>query len=293
MTHQLCIADHRDNPPTALGGLKLCGGHHAALTDALTGPSATEDPRVATVWGYAIGRRVIVCDGQQRATETRAAARRAYIKNLPTVTTNAEIYDAVHNAPGPVVCGDGTTWHKPEHYRPGGLARLYSDLGDRLAGITTGEKIRGNNGGEIPAPASDPVAELRSQIRHDLAVWVTEHIERGNPIAPDRDAHPAVLTAWLAVRLDWAAAQDWAGDYANVLGELLARGRRLVDLPGIPRAPAGICPEHGCGGALWSTIHEAPRLSVIRCEGCGTEWDSSQWIPLRERLGRTSGNTAA
>lgn len=287
MTHQLCTADHRNNPPTALGGLRLCGGHNAALVDALTGPSAAADPTVATTWGYPIGRRVIICDGQERATELRATARRAWIRSLQTIDTHNEMQNALYTIPGPVVCGDGTTWLEPARYRPGGLARLYSNLADRLAGITTGEKIRGGTKTDAPEPAPDPVAELRSQIRHDLAYWVTEHIEHGNPIAPERDAHPAILTAWLAIRLDWAAAQPWAGTYANVLGELLARGRRLIDLPTTPRMSAGICPEHGCGGTLWSTIHP-PRLPVIRCEDCGTEWDSTQWIPLRERLGRAS-----
>lgn len=286
MSHQLCTASHRDNPPTALGGLLLCGGHLATLTEALTGPSAADDPTVATAWGYPVGTRVIVCDGQQRATELRTAARHAWIRRLPTLDTHNEMQDALYTIPGPVVCGDGTTWLEPSRYRPGGLARLYSELADRLAGITTGEKIRGGTTVDVPDPAPDPVAELRSQIRHDLAYWVTTHIDAGNPIAPERDAHPAILTAWLAVRLDWAAAQDWAGRYADVLGELLHRGRRLIDLPHAPRTPAGICPEHGCGGALWSAIHLPPRLPVIRCEACGTEWDSTQWIPLRERLGR-------
>lgn len=288
MTHQLCVADHRDNPPTALGGLKLCAGHHAGLTEALTGPSAAEDPTVATAWGYAVGTRVVICDGHHRAGEARTIARRAYIKKLPQLHTQAEIFDAVHNAPGPVVCGDGTLWYQPKTYRPGGLARLYSSLADRLTGITTGEKIRGSNGGDMPDPIPDPVAELRSQIRHDLAYWVAHHIEHGNPIAPECEAHPATLTAWLAVRLDWAAAQPWAGDYADVLSKLLSSGRRLVDLPGIPRIPAGVCPERGCGGALWSTTHQPLRLPTIRCEDCGAEWDSTQWIPLRERLGRAS-----
>jgi len=288
MAHQLCEATHRDKPPTALGGLRLCGGHNAALVDALTGPSAAADPTVATAWGYPIGRRVIICDGQQRATELRTAARRAWIRRLQTIDSQHEMQDALYTIPGPVVCGDGTIWLEPGRYRPGGLARLYSELADRLAGITTGEKIRGGNAVDVPDPAPDPVAELRSQIRHDLAHWVTEHIEHGEAIAPERDAHPAILTAWLAVRLDWAAAQPWAGKYADVLGELLRSSRRLIDLPHAARVPAGICPEHGCGGALWSTVHLPPRLPVIRCEACGKEWDSTQWIPLRDRLKQPS-----
>jgi len=276
MTHQLCVADHRDNPPSALGGLLLCAGHHAALVDALTGPSAANDATIDAVWGLRYGSHVVLCGDRDRAIKAMDHARFRAQHGLPGA------------APYELVCGDGTTWHEPSRYRPGGLARLYSELADRLAGITTGEKIRGGTTVDVPDPAPDPVAELRSQIRHDLARWVAVHIEHNNPIAPERDAHPAILTAWLAVRLDWAAAQPWAGDYAGVLGELLARGRRLIDLPNAPRTPAGICPENGCGGALWSTTPQPPRLPVIRCDGCGTEWDSTQWIPLRERLGRAS-----
>lgn len=290
MTHQLCLADHRDNPPTALGGLRLCAGHHAALTEALTGPSAATDPSIATTWGYAHGTRVIICDNHQHAIDARTQARRTYIRRLPTITTHNEIHDAVHNAPGPVVCGDGTAWYQPKNYRPGGLARLYSDLTHRLTGITTGEKIRTSHGGDAPNPAPDPVAELRSQIRHDLAYWVTCHITHGNPTAPERDAHPATLTAWLAIRLDWAAAQPWAGNYTDVLGDLLHRSRQLIDLPRAPRTPAGPCPERGCEGILWSTIRPpgARRMSELTCDGCGKMWNSDQWMSLGQRLGRAS-----
>ena len=213
MSHQLCIADHRDNPPTALGALKLCGGHHAALTAALTG----------------------------------------------------------------------------------GLARDYTAVTLRMTGLKTGDKMPyAARSVEVPLPVPDGVAELRSQIRHDLAWWVRRHAEDGSTRPPARDAEPAVLAAWLAIHRDWAAAQDWAGDYVNVLGELRARARRLIDLPRAPRCPITPCPEHGCDGMLWSAIREEydPRPSKVECNTCGAEWDSTQWMRLGVRLAAKTGRAA-
>lgn len=293
MTHQLCIADHRDNPPTALGGLKLCAGHHAALTEALTGPSAAEDPTVDAVWGLrwpshvtAHGAREFTMAAWRQATDHADSRNRMFQGT------------GIASAPHPeLVCGDGLTWQAPRDYRPGGLIRDYTALTLRMTGLSTGDKMPYVvHSAEVPLPVPDGIAELRSQIRHDLVYWVGCHARTADAArAPVSGTEPAQLAAWLAGWRDWAAAQDWAGDYVDVLTELRARARRLIDLPRAPRVPVAPCPEHGCNGVLWSAIREEhdARPSLVQCNATEDhQWDSTQWMRLGARL-RASGKTAA
>lgn len=283
MTHQLCIADHRDNPPTALGGLRLCAGHHAALTEALTGPSAADDPTVDAVWGLRWDGHVTVHGSRERVTAQRDHANRR-------ADDNDRMFGHIKLSPRPeIVCGDGLTWHNPHSYRPGGIVRDYTALTLRMTGLSTGEKMPYVvHSAEVPLPVPDGIAELRSQIRHDLAWWVAHHAMEGSRRSSAPGPDPAELAAWLAVHRDWAAAQDWAGNYVAVLTELRALARRLIDLPRAPRVPVASCPEHGCDGVLWSAIREEhdPRPSMVQCNTCGAEWDSTQWMRLGMRIGR-------
>lgn len=285
MTHQLCIADHRDNPPTALGGLKLCPGHTAVLTEALTGPSAAEDPTIDAAWG-------VRYQHVTSARATREAAVAACLQANQGMDLSAPIFGK--SAPAhryEVVCGDGLTWQAPRDYRPGGIVRDYTALTLRMTGMSTGDKMPYVvHSAEVPLPVPDGVAELRSQIRHDLAYWVGCHARTARSAgAPPSGDEPAQLAAWLATYTDWAAAQDWAGDYVNVLSELRAKARRLIDLPRTPQIPVGQCPEHGCDGVLWSAIREEhdARPSLVQCNvDEGHRWDSTQWMRLGVRLGR-------
>lgn len=286
MTHQLCIADHRTAPPAALGGLKLCGGHHAALTEALTGPSAAEDPTVDAVWGVRHLGRVAIHGARERAT-----AAYSDLDGYASFRDRTFRGTGVSCPPRPeLVCGDGFTWQAPRDYRPGGLIRDYTALTLRMTGLSTGDKMPYVvHSAEVPLPVPDSLAELRSQIRHDLAFWAACHARDGGTRMP-ATGEPAQLAAWLAIYRDWAAAQNWAGVYVNVLQELRASARRLIDLPRAPRVPVAPCPEHGCDGTLWSAIREEydPRPSKVECNTCDAEWDSTQWMRLGIRLGRAS-----
>jgi hypothetical protein len=50
MTVQLCTAPHRDTPPIALGGLRLCIGHYTRLRGLLAGPET-----LAGAYGSLVG----------------------------------------------------------------------------------------------------------------------------------------------------------------------------------------------------------------------------------------------
>lgn len=292
MTHQTCLAPHRDNPPPALGNLRLCAGHHATLTEALTGPSAAQDPTIDCAWGVRTWWGVTGYTDRAAADRALIEAKQKYRRAIAHSETKRQ-----WRRPPALLAGDGTGgWTEPQNYRPGGLTRDYTALTLRLLGQNTGEKIPCVvHGAEIPLPTSEPVAELRSQIRHDLAYWIGRHVEDGARTPPTFGAEPATLVVWLAIQRDWAAAQDWAGDYVAVLSELRAKARRLIDLPRAPRVDVGTCPEYGCGGQLRSEIREEydPRPSLVKCDACGHEWDSTQWMRLGVRLLGANGRTAA
>lgn len=290
MTHQLCVASHRDNPPSALGGLKLCAGHTAALEEALTGPSAAEDPTIDAVWG--VRTWYGVAGYRDRDTALRVLDEQRHRFRLDQAQPP---HRRRWRQPPALFVGDGITWQAPRDYRPGGLVRDYTALTLRMTGLSTGDKMPYVvHSAEVPLPVPDSLAELRSQIRHDLAYWVGRHAQDGSTNPPPSGAEPAQLAAWLAVHRDWAAARDWAGDYVSVLTELRARARRLIDLPRSPRVPVAPCPEHGCDGTLWSAIREEhdPRPSKVECDACGAEWDSTQWMRLGQRL-KASGRMVA
>lgn len=277
MTHQLCIAPHRDNPPYALGGLLLCAGHLGALEDALTGLSAADDPTVDVQWGVHVGWGVVNCDDRAGAYASGCA-----------------------RVGGNVVCNDGTGWTDPRHCKPGGLARDWTALAG-LTGHKTASASYVTGTAEAALPINPAVADLRDRIPGVLASWARVHLEE-LPYTATRPASgtPAVLCAWLAITREWAATQPWAGEYVAELSQLRGRARRLIDLPTRPRAHVGPCVERGpdgqrCAGTLTSAIREEddPRGSLIECDVCPAAWDSTQWMRLGQRIAMQARRMAA
>lgn len=293
MTDRTCIAPHPANPPRTLGELRLCTGHHRALQEALTGPSAAEDATIDCIWGVRDGNRVSIHD----------SAGAAY-SAATTANIVAEAMQASRNPyqvafrPYTVVCGDGETWHAPRDYRPGGLARDWAALQLRERTIHTGEAAPYATGSTEPAlPIDDRLADLRSQVLHDLDWWTGEHAEQLRVARPaTRTVHQAV--AWLARHIDWSAAQPFAGEYVAVLTELRARIRRAVDLPAPRRTDVGPCVEHDrgrrCPGRLFTIARDPgdPVPVVIQCDTCTAAYDSARWKRLGERL-KHAGRMAA
>ena len=276
MTAQLCTAPHRDNAPGALGGLLLCAGHHGALTDALTGPSAADDPTIDAVWGVHVGWGVVNFGSRDAAYASGCA-----------------------QVGGSVVCNGGTGWTDPRNYRPGGLTRDWLALERRGSTQATGEQAPYvSHSTDNPLPIDSRMAQLRNDIPAVLRGWASVHVEEFHATRPAGDS-VAQLVTFLAVYRDAAAGCDWAGDYVSELAALRARARRLIDLPGPARAAVGPCPERTdgqpCTGTLYSDIREErdPRPSEVRCDTCGTGWDSTQWMRLGQRVAMAARRMAA
>jgi hypothetical protein len=289
-----CIAPHRtdpDRPRTALGGLRLCAGHHAALVEALTGPSAADDPTLDAVWGVRTARGVTIHGSRDAAAAAWAMARafRPAIGPAPNYAIQT---------PPTIVCGDGETWHDPRSYRPGGLLRDYLTLATFLTGHITTSAAHVTGTPEWQLPINDPVAELRSQIRHDLDHWARRHATELKT-TPPANTEPATLTAWLAVYTDWSAAQTWADDYLSVLTELRGKARALIDLPRARRIDVAACIEYPggirCTGRLWTRMREDadPTPPVIDCDTCEASYTGERWERLGKRIEADKRRTAA
>jgi hypothetical protein len=213
MTVQPCLAPHRDNPPGALGGLKLCAGHFARLRDLLVGPET--------------------------------------------------------------------------------LAGAYANLLDAHRGHRTASSAHVTGTTEHRLPIVEAVAELRSQIRHDLVYWTDCHAAQMRTTRPDSE-DPGRLCPWLARYTDWSAAQPWIGDYLDVLSELAGHARRLIDLPAPRRTVVGNCVEYvdgrRCTGTLYTIARDAgdPTPVVVQCDTCPAAYDSTRWERLGKRLKRAA-----
>jgi hypothetical protein len=294
MTTGTCIAPHRtdpDRPRTALGGLRLCAGHHTALVETLTGPSAADDPTLDAVWGVRTHRGVTIHG-------TRDAAACAWTMAKTTQPPVGPPPNFAIQAPPTLVCGDGETWHDPRTYRPGGLLRDYLTLATVLTGHRTvaGAYVTGTVDWQLPI--ADPVAELRSQIRHDLTRWARTHADELNVTRPASE-EPAHLSAWLARYTDWSAAQPWIDDYLSVLTELRGRARTLIDLPRPRRVDVAACVERPggvrCTGRLWTRLREDrdPTPPIIDCDTCEASYTGDRWKRLGERVEADTRRAAA
>lgn len=146
----------------------------------------------------------------------------------------------------------------------------------------------GGSGGD-GLPYHEQAAECRSQIRHDLEVWVLRITGERQPDAWPARTVPA-MAAWLAGWSPWCAYRPWAGDMAGAFAADRGRAMALIDphpaaaIP-IPR-DVSWCPRCGASGTLTATVYQSEgdlRESVIACTACAHEWEPSQWM----RLGKT------
>ena len=158
---------------------------------------------------------------------------------------------------------------------------------------------RGGDGSGLPF--SEPAADCRSQIRHDLTYWA-RHVThlRGldaPPVISDEDWAPwafqpvTVMAGWLHGQVTWCSFRDWAPDMAVAIGADRSRAAALLDpwlvkhveLPGAD----GVCLDCSVG-RMTVTIYvwaEDSRKSFIGCTECPARWEfGGAWLPFLKRL---------
>ncbi|HEY5985594.1 MAG TPA: hypothetical protein VIV12_04310, partial [Streptosporangiaceae bacterium] len=152
---------------------------------------------------------------------------------------------------------------------------------------------RGNGSG---LPVNEPVADCRSQIRHDLTWWC-RHVtaERGlgaPPVLTDGWATGPVLVMceWLLGQVTWCSFRDWAGDMAGAMAADRGKAVALLQPFVVKRfaisGPDGMCLD--CGQArLETTIYatrDDRRWSFFGCPACGARVTLDQWAAYERRL---------
>lgn len=147
----------------------------------------------------------------------------------------------------------------------------------------------GGHGDGSGLPVNEPVADCRSQIRHDLTWWaraVTEERGLDAPPAIDGDwaANPvAVMAGWLAGQATWISFRAFALDMAGALHADHGRALALLDpwvtkrfeIPGRD----GVC--LACSAGRVQVVVYASegdrRRSFIGCPECGERWEPESW----------------
>jgi hypothetical protein len=172
-------------------------------------------------------------------------------------------------------------WRDGARTRSPGLAELYHDLEQVLAGGGQGGAMYVSGSRDLPLPIQPVVADHRRDITEILASWVTQHMADWPETGPGT-IDPKVTTRWLSLRLDKAATAEWITDYASELRALRGRAFALLDPVRTSRFPVAWCVTAGCGDMLVADIvtNDALLPPLIYCAGCGAEWPPHRWIEL-------------
>jgi len=149
-------------------------------------------------------------------------------------------------------------------------------------GVTAADQEAGwPSGLPVDLAASDVADTVRSTV-HTWARDIAANVGADLP-----DTVPEVMR-WLASRMEWIRHQPTAGEALDELSDACAAVVRTVDRRATRlRVVVGPCPEDGeagpCPGEVVAIVHEQ-RPAVMRCGGCGTSWDTTQWARAGRRI---------
>jgi hypothetical protein len=97
--------------------------------------------------------------------------------------------------------------------------------------------------------------------------------------------------AWLLAQEPFVRRHPAAGRLLTDLDRVTKHAFAVVDLPeDLVRCSVGPCPErdeHGsyCRGEVWANVPRTmDRPAMLRCRGCATEWDTTQWKRAGQRI---------
>lgn len=155
------------------------------------------------------------------------------------------------------------------------LPRLHHDLAAILpTGGTGAGSGRVSGSSAEPLPINPGVAELRSQIKHDLVWWVLD-VARARGLVDLPEDTVAGCAQWLGRHVDWIAAQpDTAATAPDVFRDLAGRAHAMLD-PN-RRLKTGercrVVPEGGerCPGLI-SMVQASDETWTARCSVCGRQ----------------------
>ena len=155
------------------------------------------------------------------------------------------------------------------------------------------EHIPATGGGDgTGLPFSEPAADCRSQITHDVQWWTFRvmAVRHASPTGEAWHTLPA-MCGWLHGQVTWCSFRDWAPDMAGAISADRARAVALLDpwvtktfeLPGAD----GVCLECAAGRMVVTVYVYAAdsRKSFIGCTACPARWEfGGAWLPFLKRL---------
>lgn len=130
-------------------------------------------------------------------------------------------------------------------------------------------------------PFSEPAADCRSQIRHDLTYWARHVTQLRGMDAPPvllggwAERPVLVLAGWLAGQVTWCSFRDWAPDMAGAIGADRLQAQALVD-PFVKR-------QFEIPGADGVCLH-CEAGEPVGCGECGHEFAEGVFNLHRQRI---------
>lgn len=184
-------------------------------------------------------------------------------------------------------------------------ATLWIELGLALVGSGIGDGIGQKNPGR-GLNLNPKVVEHRATIRHTLVSW-TRLVCEERGFTPPRDSIDA-LGKFLANQAPWLAAQEFAGEVADEMAELVEVGRSLRQPSSTRIIEIGPCPrmldpdgdeddeQTQCPGVLRALLRSEASLlpSAVQCDTNEDHaWDSTQWTKLGRAMQAAKEKMAA
>lgn len=149
-------------------------------------------------------------------------------------------------------------------------------------------------GGEKPMVWNENGSQVAWELQTTLNAWALDVSRLGQD---ERDlladvAHHDVpeLARWLVRNMHTLRMLGDAGQCFEEIVDAIRRGRRAIDRPeNRTRFQVGPCPEQAnegaCDGEVWAFIPTSEdKISFMRCQACGAEWDTTQWLRVGRRM---------
>ena len=176
---------------------------------------------------------------------------------------------------------------------------LHAELETTLCRL---DKLAGNSAGkaaETPMVWQERAAEASFVLRNTLTTWARDLL----PLHPEMELHLAddvgEVALWMARRPSWMASHPAAGELADEVAYAVRAAWRCVDRPGNRTSfEVGPCPEIGeenpCPGRVWAYIPTADdQPAMLRCTSCESEWNTTQWLRVGQRILKAMGSVVA
>lgn len=158
---------------------------------------------------------------------------------------------------------------------------------------------------ERPLAWNENAAAKRFELWATLNAWALDTSKLGEDdrdqlIAVPADDTPGVA-GWLIRNLPTLRRHREAGIACDEITDAIGGARRAIDRPAAAtRFRAGPCPELVitekepgsdvtelvyCDGDVWAFIPIDPdELAYLRCQGCDSSWDTTQWMRIGQRM---------